>query len=134
MPCSYLIDKERKYAELTSFGKVTREEIEQRFNRLLNDPDWAPGYVVLSDYGTADCRQLSSEDMEQLVTLAFQQRSKLGRSKCAFVVSTKFNYALTRMCALKGGENIVEIGCFWSRDEALDWLGCPQEMRTLLAN
>lgn len=122
MPCSYLIDTDGAFAELSAYGKVTKDEVIQRFIRMLNDPDWAPGCRVISDYTGADLRAVVPSDLDELLEVAIQMRSKFALSKFAIVVTAALHIALFRMWNLKGGENIMEMQCFGTRDEAYDWL------------
>lgn len=132
MPCSYFIDTESKFVELTSYGKVTKDEVMQRLKRMLNDPDWVPGYPVISDYSLADIRHVTSSDLDEVLSLAIELREKMASSQFAFVVSSDLHYALLRMWAMKGGENIIDIKCFKSRTAALSYLN-QSEVRQAVA-
>jgi hypothetical protein len=128
MPCSYHIDKGNRCAQLTSCGRVTKEDVLQRLARLFNDPDWTPGYSVVSDYATADGRGMTSEDIDALLIALVRMRSQIAASKIAFVVPSDLTYALANMLVLKGGEDICPMKCFRSRSEALYWLGVREVM------
>lgn len=122
MPCSYIIDADSCVAELTAYGKITKEEVIHRFKCILNDPAWTPGFSVLSDYTTADVRAVVPGDLDELLEVAVQMRKKIEMSKFAIIANSTLQFALFRMWNLKGGENIMQMQCFRSRIEAFEWL------------
>lgn len=100
-------------------GVLTIEVIIGHQERLLNDPDFDPGYSQLSDFTHVTKVELSSVD----IRLAARKNIFLPHSRRALVVKNDVQYGLARMFEIHrdlAGE--VGIRVFRTIDEALGWV------------
>jgi len=122
MPIRYVIHKERRLVLTVAEGSVTFNEVKGHYDQLLRDPDFDASFDQLADYTTATSLDMSADAVRLLA-----QRSVFSRdSRRAFVATRPALYGMGRvMEAHHQGRSQVRI--FYSRDEALKWLGVGED-------
>jgi hypothetical protein len=125
MPCSYVIDKDRRLVVSILAGVFTVEDGRQHQQALSSDPDFNSEYCQLLDLTSVEEFAFDSAWVRQVA----QHSVFSPRSRRAFLVNSAVAFGLTRMYGsyreVAGGEQPFRI--FEDRDEAMRWLmedGC----------
>jgi len=124
MPADFILDEPHRVVFSRSLGDFTYLDYRDHMARLASDPRFRPEFDQL-----VDCRSsqlvLSSDQVRDLAS----QSVFSDRSKRAFVVSSNFQFGLSRMWAnyreVKAGQAIM---VFREMSEALAWLRLPADM------
>lgn len=129
MPCSYFIDKDLGTAFLTSSGKISQQELKERAISLIHDPDWQPGFNILTDYSEASLTDLNYEKIKELVEYQIQVAHKVGSGKCAVVAPQALEFGMARIWESLSDNNPLSIKVFNNTSDALNWLGIKKPGR-----
>ena len=121
MPVHYVIAKERSLILSTGEGVVTFEEMKAHQDRLLADSERVPQFNQLIDMVAVQRLVLSIEEARLLASVAILA----PESRRAAVASEKSVYGMFRLMQAyhEAVPNHSYIGIFYTRDEALQWLG-----------
>lgn len=121
MPVDYVIAKERSLILSTGEGVVTFEEIKAHQDRLLADPERDPRFNQLIDMVVVQKLVLSIEEARLLASVVVLAPG----SRRAAVASEKSVYGMFRLMQAyhEAVANHSHVGIFYTRDEALQWLG-----------
>lgn len=126
MPVRSVIYKEQSLVITIEEGRVTFEDMLANQNRLLNDPDFDPGFNQLSDATLATDTDLAPNNLGML----YQHRVFSVTSRRAVIAPTPFTYGMARMLQtyveLSSNGPIVEV--FRDRASALKWLGVSGDL------
>jgi hypothetical protein len=119
MPAFYKIDRERKLVMSCGSGVLTMEDILAHQERLLEDPDFDPGFSQLSDFTQVTKINITPAD----VRLAARKNIFSSHSHRALVVKSDLQYGLGGMFEIhRDSAGEVGIRVFRQLDEALDWV------------
>jgi len=119
MPACYKIEKERRLVMSTGYGVVTRKDLLEHQNKLLNDPDFDPQYSQLADFGHMTKAEVTAADIQILA----ERGIFAAESRRAFVVPDDVCYGLARMYeTLRDEKGERGIRVFRVLEEGLDWV------------
>jgi hypothetical protein len=121
MPCSYIIDKERRLVISTGVGLVTFEEMKAHQNKLLGDPDFRAEFNQLIDATAVMKIELSRDAAEEITS-----RNIFSISSRRALVATKpaiFGTGRLLMTYLEMSSQPSETNVFYGLAPALEWLG-----------
>ena len=128
MPAFYKIDKERRLVMTTAWGVATMGEAWRHQQRLMNDPDFAPGFSELSDFTQVTTLELSMENVHRLAQVNVfspdSRRAFLVKSDAADVFARMFENLREKM-----GERGIRV--FRELDDALLWVLSEREQLTV---
>ncbi len=119
MPAEYQIDSQRGCVFSSAKGVFTDQDILSHQAALASDPAFSSELDQLWDFGKLDRVELSSETIR---TLAQENPFGAG-SRRAFFVPTPLAFGLARMFQSYADESEDDIAVFWTRSEAIQWLG-----------
>jgi hypothetical protein len=123
MPCSYVIDKERRLVITNASGRVTFAEGKAHQDRLRSDPDFSETFDQLLDATEATTIEITTEQIRELARRPIFSSS----SRRAFVATQPVVFGIGRMLqAHLEIAKMVEAGqaqVFYDRTAALKWLG-----------
>lgn len=121
MPVDYVIAKERCLILSTGEGVVTFEEIKAHQDRLLADPERAPRFSQLIDMVAVQRLVWSIEEARLLASVVVLA----PESRRAAVAREKSVYGMFRLMQAyhEAVPNHSHVGIFYTRDEAIQWLG-----------
>jgi hypothetical protein len=121
MPVRSVINKGLRLVVTIEEGRVTFEDMLANQDRLLEDPDFDPGFNQLSDATLATDTDLAPNNLGML----YQRRVFSTTSRRAVIAPTPFTYGMARMLEtyveLSNNGPLVEV--FHDRASALQWLG-----------
>ena len=103
-------------------GKFTLVDIRQTLEAIYSHPDFRPDANVLWDLrdGTPD---MSADDVRQLADFVAQNWGPGGKSKAAFVVSSDYQFGMSRMYEmLLKSQSRNALMVFRDIDDAERWL------------
>jgi hypothetical protein len=121
MPCSYIIDKERRLVISTGFGLVTFEEMKAHQNKLFGDPDFKAEFDQLIDATAVTKIELSRDAAEEIAS-----RNIFSISSRRALVATKpaiFGTGRLLMTYLEMSSHPSQANVFYELAPALKWLG-----------
>src|SRR5215467_9157062 len=125
MPVRSVINKELRLVVTIEEGRVTFEDMQANQDRLLEDPDFDPGFNQLSDATLATDTDLAPNNLGIL----YQRRVFSTTSRRAVIAPTPFTYGMARMLEtyveLSNNGPLVEV--FHDRASALKWLGVSED-------
>lgn len=125
MPVRSTIYKDYRLVVTVEEGRVTFADMQANKDRLLNDPDFDPGFNQLSDATLATDTDLSAEN----VRLLYHRRVFSATSRRAVIAPTDFAYGMARMLQtyVDLSETAHPVEVFRDRGSALRWLGVPED-------
>jgi hypothetical protein len=120
MPCSYVIDKDRRLVISIGAGVFTAEDGRQHQQALADDPDFNSDFCQLIDLTSVKEFAFDSDWVRQ----SAQHSVFSPRSRRAVLVNSAVAFGLTRMYGtyreVAGGQE--QLSVFQDRDEAMRWL------------
>jgi hypothetical protein len=124
MPVRYVIYKKHRLVLTVGEGYVTADEIKTHQDQLLADPAFDPSFSQLIDVTTTLTLALSPQETKEIA----HRRIVGPNSKRAFVASSIHVFVMGRLMELYHEEHHeVDVHIFEHRDEALQWLGVPED-------
>jgi hypothetical protein len=119
MPAFYKIDKEHKLVMSTASGAFTMADVLAHQEKLLNDPDFDPGFSHLMDF-----TQITKLELEANEVRTVAQRSIFSPdSRRAILANTDHVFGVGRMFEmLRESFGAKGIRVFRNLDDALDWV------------
>lgn len=124
MPIKLWVDTDNQRVRAIVTGNFSTAEILRSINQAVEDPEFKPGFNILSDHTgidtaiTPEQAQMTAAHMEQLA------RYFTG-SKWAVVTATDISYGMMRMLSVYLENIPVYLQVFRSMAEAEDWLSMP---------
>jgi hypothetical protein len=119
MPMFYHIDKARKLVMTSASGVVSRDDVNDHFQKLQNDPDFQPQFSELGDFTHLTRIDLTAEDIRDFArTDIFSSRSRR-----AVVVGDDTAAVLAEMFTLLrqvAGERGIRV--FRKLEDGIDWI------------
>lgn len=111
------------YVRICTKGKASVRGFEELMCALVHAPEWVPGTSQLVDHRQMVLTHFLPEDMQQIMNIVRNYREKLGKGRCAFVVSDRMGFGFARMYELIGGDAIhTDSNVFYSSKDADEWL------------
>ena len=122
MPVRYVIHKELRLIMTVAEGRVTFDEAKAHQERLLEDPNFDRDFNELIDVTNVSDLDLSSDQVRNLsLSIPF-----VTNARRAVVASRPAEFGVGRMYQAYF-EKHSEVSVFYDRDEALKWLGIPED-------
>lgn len=111
------------YVLIQTQGEASHRDFDDLLTELVNSPKWVVGTPQVVDHRELIMQNLSSDSMQRIMDIVKKHRDKLGNGRCAFVVKDALGFGVARMYELIGGERVhIEVGVFYSLNEAVEWL------------
>jgi hypothetical protein len=96
---------------------------------LTEAAEWKVGTKQLVDHRKLVPHKVELDDVDQIKEAVEKHSAKLGRGRCAFVVSDRFGFGLMRMYGGLGGDKLHRNpAIFFSLEEADEWLRTDDDM------
>lgn len=122
MPISHRIDRERRYVFFRIWGEFSTAEIIAAITQALTDPDFKPGYNVLSDH-TGVTRVIQRDQIEVTTSVLNKFRTALAGARWAMVVGdSDYHWGMLRMLSGLSSGVPVEAQTFREEAAAVRWL------------
>ncbi len=119
MPAWYKIDKEHKLVLSTGSGVVTLGDLVDYQKKLVEDPEFSPGYSQLFDFTHVSKLDVSAAD----ISILAQKTAFSPSARRAILVGTDQAHEYSEMFRnLRESMGDRGIRTFRVLDEALDWL------------
>jgi hypothetical protein len=121
MPCSFVIDKERRLESSTAWDHLTFAETKNHQNQLFSDPDFDPEFDQLIDAAAVTKWDISVEEAKMMARRSFFSPT----SRRAFVATAPDVFGMERLMQAYHdmGKTQEQVSVFYNRNEALKWLG-----------
>ena len=120
MPCSYVIDKERRLVINTGWDRLTFAEMKAQQEELSSDPDFDPTFNQLVDVTGVTVLDLSIEEAKQIAKRGIYSPA----SRRAVLASSEAVFGMARLMdayhSMATGRQ--QTGVFYESDAALKWL------------
>ena len=111
------------YVLIQTQGEASDRDFDDLLTELVNSPRWVVGTRQVVDHRELIMKNLSSNSMQRIMDIVEKHSNKLGNGRCAFVVKDALGFGIARMYELIGGERVhIEVGVFYSLNEAVKWL------------
>jgi len=129
MPCSYVIDKQRRLVITTGVDHLSFAEMKAIQNQLESDPNFDSSFNQLIDMTRATTLDLS---IDQAKVIANRQHFS-SASRRAFVATSPAIFGMGRLMEAyhSMAKKPAHVCVFSNREEALQWLGlatAPREV------
>ena len=127
MPCSYVIDKEKRLVISTAWGRVTLAEVMNHQDQLRADPAFDPNFNQLVDATAVDGIDASVEEVKRAANRRIFSTSALR----AFVATNPEVFGIGRLLGahLAMGRVPQQVHVFYDLPSALKWLGLDHDPR-----
>ncbi|MBE0532851.1 MAG: hypothetical protein IH626_18675 [Rhodospirillales bacterium] len=120
-------DAERNMVRAFHAGLCTLPLLKAFLDAIVNDPRWAAGMMLLSDFRQTDASHLSNDDMREYAAHTARYFDRIAGSKAATVADKPLNFGMVRVweafAAIR--ETPIEHRVFQTLEEAERWLGVP---------
>lgn len=104
-------------------GDADFESFARMHYAILNHDNWKPGTPVLIDHSDANVGSLTVSNVRDVAADVVKYADKIGRSRCAFLVSRDLEYGMIRMWMVFVEDKwLATAKIFRSREEAIAWL------------
>jgi hypothetical protein len=121
MPVDFKIDTERRLIVATVFDEISDTDIIETLNSSISDPDFEPGFNVLSDH-TQVTRAITTEQVKLMVDHMESLSDRLAGARWAIVTNSPASYGMMRMLSVYAERVPMELQIFRDADEANRWL------------
>ena len=116
------IEKEKRLASISAYGKVDVFELKEIFYETVRHENWQSGFDMLCDYRKIKKFAVTSQDIDNIIEWQKSIDSLIGDGRCAVVASRDFIYGMNRMWEILSEERSQQIRVFRQMDEAVCWL------------
>jgi hypothetical protein len=121
MPIVTRIEKDRKRVIAIVTGDLSIDEMINAINSSTKDPDFEPGFDVLSDH-TGINEPISTTQAEALARHLDSMKEFYSGSRWAVVTKRAASYGMMRMLSVFLTKVPMELQAFYSFEEAVTWL------------
>jgi hypothetical protein len=127
MPCSYVIDKEKRLVISSAWNRVTFAEVVQHQDQLKTDPAFDPDFNQLVDATAVTGVDASMDEVKR----AASRRIFSSRARRAFVATSPEVFGVGRLLGAHMGMGSVpqQVNVFYDMPSALKWLGLDEDPR-----
>ena len=123
MEISTEINKKKNIRSHIVIGAVHISELTEYLKVIYNTPDLDTEMNVFWDLRKADFSSISSEEVRSFMGFVSKQWGTGGKSKAALVVSSDFEFGMSRMYQIMmDGATSSDIAIFRNVDEANEWI------------
>ena len=122
MPISYRIEKNEGLLYLTVHGPIDPQQIIANSDKMLADPDYAPGMNMFVDAREMDISGANSGDLELIAADSLSKRELFAPSRCAVVVASDAAFGIVRMYEVYSEDHPLTVRAFRNENEAREWL------------
>jgi SAM-dependent methyltransferase len=139
LPVEHWVERDRRRVRAVVFGPLSIVEIVHAIDASVADPDFEPGFDVLSDH--REVRQpITTAQLEAMVGHLGTLSEKLSGARWAVVTGSPASYGMMRMLAVFAERVGITVRAVHSLDEAEQWLasgdgarsGLPDQEQALL--
>jgi hypothetical protein len=127
MPCSYVIDREKRLVISSAWDRVTFAEVIHHQDQLKADPAFNPAFDQLVDASAVTGVDASVEEVKK----AANRRIFSSGARRAFVATKPEVFGVGRLLGahLGMGRAPQQVGVFYDMPSALKWLGLNEDPR-----
>jgi len=127
MPCSYVIDKEKRLVISSAWDRVSFAEVINHQDQLKADPAFNPAFNQLVDASAVTGIDASVEEVKK----AANRRIFSAEARRAFVATRPEVFGVGRLLGAHLGMGRVpqQVGVFYDMPSALKWLGLDKDPR-----
>ena len=117
------------YVYVRTEGEASVSGFKHLLHTLTEAPEWKTGAKQLVDHRLLVPHKLGLDDVDLIKEVVEKHGAKLGRGRCAFVVSDQFGFGLMRMYGGLGGDNLHNnSSIFFTLEEADEWLKTEDDL------
>lgn len=121
MPIETHIDKAKCRVRVKLWGEFTFEDMRAAISGVAHDPEFKPGFNVLSDH-TEIGRAITIPESRELLALMRSLAGSFAGSRWAIVTRRLDSYGMLRMISAHAESVPIEIQAFREFAEAEAWL------------
>lgn len=121
MPIRYWIQPERRRICTEIVGDFTFEEIRETISDSLTDPDYSPGFHILSDHRRIG-EPIKTAELKQMLRFLASFQDKLRGIRWAIVALKPASLGMMNMLAVLADDLPFEVQVFLSMKKAEHWL------------
>ncbi len=121
MPCTYRIEPDKKLAFLETSQEVNIDDLCEKIEMMLNDPDWQEGTSIYNDYTNGDLSNMFNTEVKDLLVGLIPHKKTLAKSRIAVVAPNDMEYGTARMIQ-SIGTGIIRFAIFRDHEDAMAWL------------
>lgn len=126
MPIRIWVEKDRRLVRAVVMGSITVGEIVEAIDASIRDPDFEPGFDILSDH-TAIGEPLTPSQAQQTAAHLMKFSPSMAGARWAVVVGTPASYGMMRMLAVLLERIPMTLRAFTSLADAEAWLARTSE-------
>ncbi len=124
MPIKIWIEKKRRRVRAVVTEKVSINDIIESINKAIKDPDFSPGFNILSDHTTIT-KAIETEAVQMTAFYVKGISKNFIGSRWAVVTVSDASFGMMRMLSVLLGDTPIELQVFRSFKEAEKWLDAP---------
>ncbi len=127
MPCSYVIDKERRLVISSAWDRITFDEVKSHQDQLKADPAFDPNFNQLVDASAVTGVDATTDEVKRIAS----RRIFSSTSRRAFVATNPDVFGMGRLFGAYLGMGRVpqQVQVFYDLASALKWLGLDKDPR-----
>jgi len=127
MPCSYVIDREKRLVISSAWDRVTFVEVRNHQDQLRADPAFDPAFNQLVDASAVTAIAATLDEVKRVATVRIFTPS----SRRAFVAATPEVFGVGRLLGAHFGMGRApqQVNIFYDLPSALKWLGLDEDPR-----
>jgi hypothetical protein len=127
MPCSYVVDKQKRLVLTTAWNRVTFAEAKHHQDQLKDDPSFDPDFNQLLDASAVTAIDMTVAEIKRLA----RRHIFSSTSRRAFVATSPDVFGVGRLMGahLEMGRAPLQIHIFYDLAAALEWLGLDADPR-----
>jgi hypothetical protein len=126
MPILVQVDTRRRLVVAKVLGDFTIEEIVKGIDDSVNDPNFEPGFDVLSDHSEIGT-PISVTQAKQMIAHLESVSHLMAGARWAVVAPKPASYGMMRMLAVLAERVPMKVEVFQTLDEAQAWLSGPKQ-------
>jgi len=119
MPVDYIIDRKREVIFARGWGTLTDEELMAYQQRLIADPEYSLTHAELLDLTQVEQVDVTSEGIRALA----DDSEWIVGAKVAVIAPANVTFGMSRMFEMVLPDEGLDYRVFWTKYEALNWLG-----------
>lgn len=127
MPITYRIDKDLGVVFSAATGILTDSGLLRHKDRVVNDPDFADGFVELADMRAMERFVLAPESIESFAAKDIVLSDQLKDYRLAIVVTGEYLFGMALQYKALTKPTVPGVEIFRDMDKARAWLGLEAE-------
>ena len=125
MPIKYWIEKNNRRIRAVVSGNITADETFRAIKESTEDPDFEPGFDVLSDH-TSIGEPLTTQQATEMSSYLKKLSGVMTHSRWAVITKNPASYGMMRMLSVFLEEVPMKLEVFGNMEEAETWLSQPK--------